>query len=67
MIKEFNNYVIESDIYYLLLAYNDTQNFIPTGGKKISMLTKEEVLKLIDEAMSFYKNSIKSIEEYLEE
>lgn len=27
MIKEFNNYVIDSDIYYLLLAYNDAHDF----------------------------------------
>ena len=66
MIKEFNNYVIDSDIYYLLLAYNDAHDFVPTSGNKISMLTKEEVLKLIDEATEFYKKSVKSIEEYLE-
>lgn len=40
--------------------------FVPTGGNKISMLTKEEVLKLINEATEFYKKSVKSIEEYLE-
>lgn len=67
MVKEFKNYVIESDLYYLLLAYNDAKDFLPTKGQKISMLTKEEVLKLTDEAISYYKNSIKTLEEYLEE
>lgn len=67
MKKEFNNYIIESDLYYFLLAYNDANDFVPTGGKKISMLTKDEVMKLADEAIEYYKKSIKSIEEYLEE
>ena len=67
MTKEFNNYLIESDLYYFLLAYNEANNFGPTGGKKISMLTKDEVMKLADEAIEYYKKSIKSIEEYLEE
>lgn len=67
MKKEFNNYIIESDLYYFLLAYNDANDFVPTKGKKISMLTKDEVMKLADEAIEYYKKSVKSIEEYLEE
>lgn len=67
MVKEFNNYVIDSDLYYLLLAFNDRHDFIPTKGEKISMLTKEEVLNLLDEAVAYYKNNIKTIEEYLED
>lgn len=40
MIKEFNNYVIESDLYYFLLAYNEANDFFPTGGKKYQCLQK---------------------------
>lgn len=65
MVKEFKNYVIDSDLYYLLLAYNDLHDFKPTQGKKISMLTKEEVINLTTEALEFYRNNIKSIEEYI--
>ena len=67
MLREFKECVIDGDLYYFLLAYNDGHNFEPTQGRKISMLTKEEVLKLADEAIEFYKSRIQTIEEYLEE
>ena len=64
--KEFTNYIIDSDLYYLLLAYNDTKNHAPTNGRKISSLAKGEVIQLAEEALSYYKDRVKSIEEYLE-
>lgn len=67
MYREFKNYVIDGDLYYFLLAYNDGHNFVPTQGQKISLLSKDEVLKLCDEAIEFYKNRIKSIDDYINE
>ena len=67
MLRGFDNYVIDSELYYLIFEYNAANHFMPTGGRKLSMLTKDEVLKLADDAIEYFKKSVKTIAEYVNE
>lgn len=60
--KEFKNFIIPDDVYYLVLSHVDTLS----TNEKVCDMTKERFIEVYDEAVAKLRSQIMDNDEYYE-